>query len=231
MKYYAVKQGRKPGIYGTWQECREQTHGFGGAVFKSFETLEEARDFCDQDDQEPEPIKEELPFAYIDGSFSKKGGCYGWGGFIFTGTEYHILQGTGDNPEYMSERNIAGELVGTLEAMRKCKELDINEINLFFDYTGIKEYTTGNWTAKTPLAIVYAASMELVKDNINVHFIHVHGHTGNEGNELADYLAKEAVGAKLRKKDKAALEEFRSMTQEGEQWTNKGKKPETILQA
>ena len=37
-KYYAVKKGRKPGIYDTWDECRKQTLGFSGAVYKSFKT-------------------------------------------------------------------------------------------------------------------------------------------------------------------------------------------------
>ena len=219
MKVYAVKRGRNPGIYGTWQECREQVHGYGGAVFKSFDTMEAAREFM-QDSPEQEPIKEGLPFAYIDGSFSKKGGCYGWGGFIFTGTKYHILQGTGTRAEFITERNIAGELVGVLDVMDECPKHDIHEINLYYDYTGIENYITGAWKAKTPLANYYRDTLQLMATayNLTIHFIGVKGHTGNEGNELADYLAKEAVGAKLRKKDIAALEEFRAKAQEGKQW-------------
>ena len=47
------------------------------------------------------------------------------------------------------------------------------------------------------------------RDRLKVNFIHVDGHTGIEGNEIADLLAKEAAGVQLRKKDTAALEEFR----------------------
>lgn len=43
--YYAVKNGRKPGIYTTWADCQEETAGFSGAVFKGFETLEEAQEY------------------------------------------------------------------------------------------------------------------------------------------------------------------------------------------
>ena len=44
-KYYAVKKGRVPGIYDTWDECKAQTAGFSGPVFKSFNSLTEAEDF------------------------------------------------------------------------------------------------------------------------------------------------------------------------------------------
>ena len=45
LKFYAVKQGRKKGVFKTWNECKAQTHRFTGAVFKSFKTLQEAQDF------------------------------------------------------------------------------------------------------------------------------------------------------------------------------------------
>ncbi len=41
-KFYAVKVGKIPGIYGTWSEAEEQVKGFPGAVYKSFSTEEEA---------------------------------------------------------------------------------------------------------------------------------------------------------------------------------------------
>ena len=27
-KFYAVKEGKKPGIYHTWDECKEQVNGY-----------------------------------------------------------------------------------------------------------------------------------------------------------------------------------------------------------
>ena len=41
-KYYVVWQGREPGIYLTWDECKAQVHGAEGARYKSFPTMEEA---------------------------------------------------------------------------------------------------------------------------------------------------------------------------------------------
>lgn len=44
-KYYAVKIGKIPGIYGSWAECQEQISGFPGAVYKGFALKEEAEEF------------------------------------------------------------------------------------------------------------------------------------------------------------------------------------------
>ena len=36
MKFYAVKQGRKTGIFTSWDEAKAQVDGYSGAVYKSF---------------------------------------------------------------------------------------------------------------------------------------------------------------------------------------------------
>lgn len=47
-KYYAVRKGRVPGIYASWDECKEQTEGFSGADFKSFKSYEQAAEWIGQ---------------------------------------------------------------------------------------------------------------------------------------------------------------------------------------
>jgi ribonuclease HI len=41
-QYYAVRNGRKPGIYRTWEECKAQVDGYANAQYKGFASLEEA---------------------------------------------------------------------------------------------------------------------------------------------------------------------------------------------
>jgi ribonuclease HI len=36
MKYYVVWKGKNPGVYETWEECREQIEGVPDAIYKSF---------------------------------------------------------------------------------------------------------------------------------------------------------------------------------------------------
>ncbi len=42
-KFYVVWQGRKPGIYEGWEDCKRQVEGFTGARYKGFPTLDLAR--------------------------------------------------------------------------------------------------------------------------------------------------------------------------------------------
>ncbi|CAF1203196.1 unnamed protein product [Rotaria magnacalcarata] len=45
MPYYVVRQGRNPGIYNTWDECKEQVFRFTGAEYKKFDTHSDAQDY------------------------------------------------------------------------------------------------------------------------------------------------------------------------------------------
>ena len=46
-KFYAVRNGRVPGVYMTWADCEKQVKGFGGAIYKSFPTEAEALAFVE----------------------------------------------------------------------------------------------------------------------------------------------------------------------------------------
>lgn len=56
-KFYAVRVGRKAGVYNTWEECKAQVDKFPKAKFKSFSTYEEAEDFCKGLESSPETKK------------------------------------------------------------------------------------------------------------------------------------------------------------------------------
>ena len=70
-KYYAVRAGRKTGIFETWDECRAQTTGFKGASFKSFPTRAEAEAYMQGADSlvQSGQAAEGEAVAYVDGSY------------------------------------------------------------------------------------------------------------------------------------------------------------------
>ncbi len=64
--YYAVKIGRHPGIYDTWDECRKEVIGAAGAVYKKFASYEEAAAFigsAEANKKTAEPKKQRGPAA------------------------------------------------------------------------------------------------------------------------------------------------------------------------
>ena len=46
--YYAVVNGRQPGIYNTWDECNQQVLKYPGAIYKKFSTASQANQFIQQ---------------------------------------------------------------------------------------------------------------------------------------------------------------------------------------
>lgn len=200
-KYYAVKKGKTPGIYLSWDDCKKMVDGFPGAVYKSFKTIEEAEQFLHggmkSDSKEVSMAREKVPvdtYAFVDGSFCETTGVYGYGGFLIHKGEKHILQGSGTNPEMASMRNVAGEVLGSMAAIQKALELGITELSIYYDYMGIEMWATGGWKRNKTGTIAYYEYIQSVKDDIKLQFVKVKGHSGVEGNEEADRLAKEAVG-------------------------------------
>ena len=46
--YYAVAKGRKVGIFSTWDECNKQVNKYKGAIFKKFDTEDDANMFISE---------------------------------------------------------------------------------------------------------------------------------------------------------------------------------------
>ena len=205
-KFYAVKKGKIPGIYNSWDDCKKMVDGFPGAVYKSFKTLEEAEAFVGAEGssrkrsekaEKPDTGKQEqnpAVYAFVDGSYNIATKVYGYGGFLIHNGEKEVLQGSGNDAEMASMRNVAGEILGAMAAVKLAVEKGLPELAIYYDYLGIEMWATGGWKRNKTGTIAYYDYMQQVRDKLRVTFIKVKGHSGVEGNEEADRLAKEAVG-------------------------------------
>lgn len=194
VKFYAVKKGKKTGIFSTWDECKEQVTGFKGAVYKSFKTLSEAEAFLERNEEKIENIEEvDGVYAYIDGSFDRVSGVYGSGVVIVDGDMKYDFKHAGNREDYAQLHNVAGELEAAKFVMWYAVDKKIREITLFYDYQGIEAWATGSWEANLTYTQDYVKFYNKVKERVKVNFVKVKAHTGVELNELVDKLAKEAI--------------------------------------
>lgn len=203
-KYYAVKKGKVPGIYLSWNDCKAMVDGYPGAVYKSFKTIEEAEKFITGEKiirgmkasgkNTSESGETCSTYAFVDGSFNKATHTYGYGGFLVTDNEKYVLQGADNDAEMATMRNVAGEIKGAEAAVKKAIELGIKELVIYYDYMGIEMWATGAWKRNKAGTIAYHDYIMSVREQIKLTFVKVKGHSGVEGNEEADKLAKQAVG-------------------------------------
>lgn len=197
-KYYAVKKGKVPGIYLNWNDCKAMVDGYQGAVYKSFKTIEEAEKFITGEKASSKNTSESgetcSTYAFVDGSFNKATHTYGYGGFLVTDNEKYVLQGADNDAEMATMRNVAGEIKGAEAAVKKAIELGIKELVIYYDYMGIEMWATGAWKRNKAGTIAYHDYIMSVREQIKLTFVKVKGHSGVEGNEEADKLAKQAVG-------------------------------------
>ena len=205
-KYYAVKRGRKSGIFTVWADCAAQVQGFQGAIYKGFVTEEEARDWLGGTAR---PVAESgaaenaapVDVDYIihtDGScLVNPGGAGGWAAIIETVAMGTVTEKSGGDPATTNNRM---ELTAALEALSAVPEG--TRVALYTDSQYLKNAFTKFWLPAwkkrgwkkadgdpvlnqdlwMQLDVAFAAR--------RVQFHWVKGHAGNPRNERCDELAR-----------------------------------------
>lgn len=206
-KYYAVKKGKKPGIYLTWDECKEQVDKVRGAIFKSFSNFEDAENFIGDKNVgkkeltiEPTLISMEKNklYAFVDGSYNSKTKTVGYGLVLVLNDKIQMKDlGSFRNINFNESKNVFGEIRGALKAVELAIANDFKEINIVYDYIGISKFATKEWKAKTPVTKDYQEAIERYTKLIQINFIKVKAHAdesegGSSYNDMADKLAKKA---------------------------------------
>ncbi len=209
MKFYAVRVGRSPGIYTTWDSCATQVKGFPGAVYKSFKTQDEARLFMGEEIDGPQPgtgrgsttkLSPTAVHIWVDGSCIHNHGeamQLGWGYLIREGNrELHRASGNDIPEKARQHRNVAGEIQAVLKALEWCGERGIPSATIYFDYQGLAEWVNGFWKAKTPFTQAYVATVK--SHGMDLQWVKVLAHSGEEFNEIVDQLARDAARAERK---------------------------------
>lgn len=215
-KIYAVRKGNKTGLFYSWDECKKAVHGYSGAEYKGFLTKDEAEAFLnigkitkgnmiitemDVSEKMNETISDKIRsttdklIVYVDGSFDIHLQKYSFGCVILL-EDGRILEryGNGEEPELLAIRNVAGEMYGAMYAVQWAFENGYSSVVLHYDYEGIEKWANHTWMARRQGTQAYQTFIDESRQKIEIHFMKVLAHSGDLYNEMADLLAKKAVG-------------------------------------
>ncbi|MFL6278267.1 MAG: RNase H family protein [Blastocatellia bacterium] len=103
--------------------------------------------------------------------------------------------------EVNGTRQVAGELRAVEEGLGWCREHEVGEVEIFYDYYGVEKWATGAWKANQSMTQAYGQTVR--QSGIRIRWRKVAAHTGNRWNERADQLAKQGALAERAGRDEA----------------------------
>lgn len=203
-KVYAIKEGFNFDteqkveniIVDTWNECLKYVKGVKGAKYKSFEKLDEAKEYLEKSTGMLKKGIDEYPedclHVYVDGSYSIESKKYAYGLVcVKEGIIEKIESGKASDTSKSNIRQIAGELEAAVRGAKYALENNYKKIVLFHDYEGIAHHATGYWERREESSVTYYNQMNsLINEGLEIIFVKVDSHTGDLYNELADELCK-----------------------------------------
>lgn len=201
-KVYAVKKGRETGIFTDWDTCKKQVDGFPGAEYKSFTDPQDALAYIQGQtllskslNGDTLGVDDGSVRAYVDGSYDVANGKFSCGVVILNGDDEPVtLSSAFEDADAAAHRNVAGEVMGAITAIKYCLDHNISDVTIFHDYEGVGKWANNEWKANHCLTQDYKAFVAESRKSMQINFVKVKAHAGNKYNEMADRLAKDALG-------------------------------------
>lgn len=198
MKLYAVKKGRNVGVYNSWEECEKQVKGYSGAIYKSFNSEDEAYKYINSCTKVENSTNTDINtgntvIAYVDGSYDKDTKLCGYGIVLIVGDNVSTFSGIIDDSN-TEMRNVTGEIVACKLAMSLASKVsNINKLIINYDYEGLERWANREWEAKKYFTKEYVNCYDMYSKQFNIVFNKIKAHSGDKYNDLADKLAKESI--------------------------------------
>ncbi|GFT26969.1 ribonuclease H1 [Nephila pilipes] len=210
--FYAVHKGKCPGVYKTWTDCEKQIKDFMKPWFKKFSSEDEALEFVKNGKVikkivVPEHGPDKFVTVFTDGASSCNGqeearagiGVY-WG----PGNELNTSMRLPGR-----QTNNRAEIFAAVHALRQAKTLGIKNLRLYTDSqfvikgitSWIDKWKENNWTSASGKPVINKEdfmALDNARQDINVDWCYVKGHSNNPGNVEADKLAVAGCSKSIR---------------------------------
>ncbi|XP_064427930.1 ribonuclease H1 isoform X4 [Mirounga angustirostris] len=157
--FYAVRRGRKAGVFQTWSECRAQVDRFPAARFKKFATEEEAWAFV-RKPASPDGSEGDFVVVYTDGCCSSNGRRRARAGIgVYWGPGHPLNVGIRLPGRQTNQR---AEIHAACKAIEQAKAQNIKKLVLYtdsmFTINGITNWVQGwkknGWKTSTGKEVI-----------------------------------------------------------------------------
>jgi len=211
-KIYAIKYGFdfknnreiRNIMVNTWAECLELVKGVKGAQYKSFEGLNEAKEYLSEEKKLLKKGIDSYPMncihIYVDGSYNLQSEKFSYGMVAVRDDVIEYMEnGEAEDNSQKQLRQIAGELMGAIKAVEYAKLIGERKLVIFHDYEGIYHHAIGTWERKDSSSKEYYDKINsyINKDNMEIIFVKTDSHSGDIYNEITDSYAKAAIRVPL----------------------------------
>lgn len=211
-KIYAIKYGFdfkdnreiRNIMVNTWAECLALVKGVKGAQYKSFESLNEAKEYLSEEKKLLKKGTDSYPMdcihVYVDGSYNLQSEKFSYGMVAVRNDVIEYMEnGEAEDNSQKQLRQIAGELMGAIKAVEYAKLIGERKLVIFHDYEGIYHHAIGTWERKDSSSKEYYDKINsyINKDNMEIIFVKTDSHSGDIYNEITDSYAKAAIRVPL----------------------------------
>jgi len=212
MPFYAVANGRTNAVFLNWSDCNDSVKGYKHALYKKFDTKEEADHFMKVNEKNTLNHSSSICFdpdyyVYTDGSCSNNGKDNALAGI---GVFFGITDCRNISKKIMGKQtNNTAELSAIIETYSIIENDIVNGIKIAivsdseYAIKCVSSYgekcSNKGWNVDIPNKELVKTAYEMYKNKANIQFIHIKAHTNNtdihsRGNDQADKLANLAIG-------------------------------------
>ena len=155
--YYAVRNGRKIGVFDNWKECSQSITNFSNQDYKKSSSKEEAYkylEFLENDKNIEENTESENRLeAYVASQFNKDIGVYSFGN-ILVKPDGSIISNSnnGNEPNYIISQDASGRLLGGMDIIKQCSNIGCNSVVIYSPAEDMGNFYSGAWSTKAPIA-------------------------------------------------------------------------------
>ncbi|CAG9329199.1 unnamed protein product [Blepharisma stoltei] len=199
--FYAVRAGRRPGIYKSWDECLEQIHKFQGADYKKFPDFDSAKKFLSYEskeipktlqssetediEKEKKEIFDNAGIVYTDGGSRGNPGIAGCGAALYNLKHIEVAS----SYKFLGRKltNNIAEYEGVLLGMELATEHNVKKLEVRSDSKLAVSQIQGKWAVRHPdIMEIWNKTMSKTKNFESFSIKHIDREMNSRADELAN---------------------------------------------